>query len=118
MLLDEDDVRLLVQSGRFAGGSRCYVSCADLQLMSVVGRAWIAGFTDYFIGVGRLSPAPLGQTRRPRIRPMRVQVPKGPDTTTGPEPGIVLISLARCKPEKPVEKLRAIFPCLLLGNLV
>ena len=40
------------------------------------------------VRVERLSLGPWGQVRRPRVRPLKVQVPKGPDTPTGPEPEI------------------------------
>ena len=40
---------------------------------------------------------------------MWVQVPKGPDTTTGPEPGIDSLLLARAGPEDRERKVRANF---------
>ena len=39
------------------------------------------------VRVVRLSLGPWSQARRPRVRPLVVKVPKGPDTPTGPEPG-------------------------------
>ena len=114
MFFEKDDISFLLEGRCLVGGSRGDIDSAKFQLMDGGGWAGIAGLANSAIGFGRLSPSPLGRSRRPRIRPLMVKVPKGPVNHTGPEPGMSCCVFAGAVPMKPLMNVRAISPLLEL----